>query len=295
MYIAMTPVLRIGPYELYSVPTGRFGLDGGAMFGVVPKTLWERQTTPDAQNRIPLAARALLLKSPERRILIDVGLGDKFREKERAMYAVDQSTHTLLGSLRDLGFKAADITDVILTHLHFDHAGGSTERREGEVVPTFPQATYHLQESNWRHALKPTLRDQASYLSDDFLPLKDADQLKFYQTARGFDHDEELLPHIQALVCHGHTPGLQMIKISDQKNTVVYTADTVPTSAHLPIPWVMGYDLQPLVSIEEKASLHERIKKFSWKLFFEHDPKMGLAEIAFDEKGRPLVKAALSE
>jgi glyoxylase-like metal-dependent hydrolase (beta-lactamase superfamily II) len=286
----MPPLATIGPYQLYALETGRFGLDGGAMFGVVPKPLWEKKTTPDAKNRIPLAARALLLVAQDRKILVDVGLGDKWQEKAREMYAIDQRQNTLVTSLRSAGFAPEEITDVLLTHLHFDHAGGST-RREGErIIPTFSRALYHVQERNWKHANQPTLRDQASYLKEDFEALKQFDQLKFYRTPDGFDHDEELLPGIQALVCNGHTPGLQMIKVSDGRATCVSCADTIPTSAHLPLPWVMGYDLQPLVTLEEKKKLLEGCRESDWQLFFEHDPHIALTTVSFDDHGRPTIR-----
>ena len=285
----MEPIAKIASYALYAIETGTFGLDGGAMFGVVPKPLWEKKIPSDAKNRIKLSARALLLEGHNRKILIDVGLGTKWQEKEKDIYAIDQSQNHLVASLELVGLKPKDISDVILTHLHFDHAGGSTHKVEGKIVPTFPKATYHVQERNWNHANQPTLRDKASYLKDDFFPLSTFDQLKLYQSPKSFDHDQELFPGIQALVCDGHTPGLQMIKISDSHQTVVYCADTIPTHAHLSIPWVMGYDLEPLKTLEEKRELLKRCFENEWQLFFEHDCLYGLSKIASDEQGRPRI------
>jgi len=288
----ISAIVKIGPYELFAVETGTFGLDGGAMFGVVPKPLWQKKTQADERNRIPLAARALLLKSSDKNILIDVGLGDKWSEKEKDIYAIDHTSNDLLQSLQRYGLKAEDIHDVLLTHLHFDHCGGSTKIDSSShcLIPTFPHATYYVQEKNWIHARKPTLRDRASYLKADFEALGKADQLQLLTTPDGFDHDEEILPGIQALICNGHTPGLQMIKVADHEQSVVYCADTIPTFAHLPVPWVMAYDLEPLKTLEEKAELLKRCFQKNWKLFFEHDPKVGLAEITEDDRGRAIFR-----
>lgn len=290
-----SPLLQIGGYDLYPIETGTFGLDGGAMFGIVPKVMWEKRYPCDAKNRIPMASRSLLCVGHGHKILIDNGLGDKWSAKDVDIYAIEQQSNSLLQSLKAQGLGFADITDVVLTHLHFDHAGGSTrvDAASGKVIPTFPNATYHVQSLNWKRANAPTPRDRASYLPEDFAVLKEADQLKLYLGPQGFDHDIEIFPNMQPLLCHGHTPGLQMIKISDAKHTLVYTADTCPTHAHLPSAYVMGYDLQPLVAVEEKEALLQKCRDENWLLFFEHDAKIAAAEIAFDEKNRPFVKRGL--
>lgn len=278
----MQPLTTVGPYQLYAVETGMFALDGGAMFGVVPKPLWEKRYPCDERNRIHLAARAVLLVGDSRNILIDVGLGDKWQSKEIDIYAIDQSKATLEKSLTAYGIVPDDITDVVLTHLHFDHTGGSTKIVDGKCIPRFKNARYHVQEENWRHANNPTLRDRASYLKPDFEALQQFDQLVLHRSPRAFDHDEEILPNLQAIVCHGHTFGLQMIKLVDKKQTILYCADMIPTAAHFPVPWVMAYDLQPLVSIEEKAKIHAHCKSQGWKLFFEHDARNALFTPTFE-------------
>src|SRR5512136_1483317 len=180
--------MTIGSYTLHPVETGRFGLDGGAMFGVVPRPLWEKAAPPDERNRIDMAARALLLQGGGRTILIDTGNGAKWDEKLAGIYRFDTSEHDLAGSLRALGLTSADITDVILTHLHFDHAGGGTERVDGGLQPTFPKALYYVQREQWEAALRPTERDKASFFPEDFLPLQERGVLRF------MEGEEEIFP-----------------------------------------------------------------------------------------------------
>ena len=240
--------MKIGPYTLDSIETGRFALDGGAMFGVVPKPLWEKNNLPDERNRITLAARALLLVGGGRTILVDVGNGSKFNEKLSAIYKFDTSSADLLGSLRKLGISSSDVTDVILTHLHFDHAGGSTFRDSGKVRPTFPRARYYVQHTHWEAALHPTERDRASFFDEDYLPLKEHGVLEFTEG------EDEILPGIRVRILNGHTTALQCPIVSDGRTTLFYCADLFPLTAHLQLPWIMAYDLRPLVTLEEKRS-----------------------------------------
>jgi glyoxylase-like metal-dependent hydrolase (beta-lactamase superfamily II) len=267
--------LNIGAYEVCPIPTGIFGLDGGAMFGTVPKVLWEKTNPPDDKNRIQMEARGLLLKSPGSNILIDTGnggdfvtkYGEKLGTKFAEMYNIDDSGPSLLKSLKAHGLKPEDIDHVILTHLHFDHAGGATTERDHKLVPTFPKAKYYVQQANLETASQPNLRERASYYPANFQPLIDNDQLVILKGPT-----ENLLPGISTLISNGHTQGQQMVKVSDGKTTLLYCGDVVPTSTHVKIPWLMGYDLHPLVLMEEKQKYLSEAADHQWYLFFEHDP-----------------------
>lgn len=278
--------MKIGPYELHAIETGRFALDGGAMFGVVPKTLWAKEAPPDERNRIDMAARALLLVGDGRKILIDVGNGNKFNEKLVDIYKIDNSRYTLLGSLSRLGIAAVDITHVILTHLHFDHAGGSTYRENGTVKPTFPNARYYVQREQWEIANNPTERDRASFFADDFKPLEEFGVVEFTEG------EGNILPGISCRVCNGHTTGLQAPVISDGRTTLLYCADLVPTLAHVRLPWIMAYDLRPLVTLEEKRRILTQAAEENWILFFEHDANVETARLQTTDKGIVAVNPA---
>lgn len=272
--------LHIGDYEIFAIPTGFFGLDGGAMFGTVPKVLWQKSNPPDEQNRIQMEARGLLLKSKTKNILIDTGnggdyvakYGEKLGQRFSEMYALDQSGPNLVKSIEKCGLSVNDITDVILTHLHFDHAGGSTTEKNGQLVPTFPKARYHLQRKNLETAQKPNIREKASYYPANFQPLLDAKVLDLV------DGDQKnYLPLISLKVSNGHTQGHQVVIIEDNKTALYYCGDVVPTSSHVRLAWVMGYDLNPLTLIEEKQNLLESGLKKDTYLYFEHDPYCDLA------------------
>lgn len=274
--------LHIGPYEVCPIPTGIFGLDGGAMFGTVPKVLWERSNPADDRNRIQMEARALLLKSPGNNILIDTGngkdfvvkYGEKLGTKFAEMYNIDDSGPSLLKSLAAHGLKPEDIQHVILTHLHFDHAGGATTALDGKLGPTFPRAQYWVQKANLETASHPNLRERASYYPANFQPLLDQGVLKLLDGAQ-----ENILPGISVFVSNGHTQGQQVVKVSDGKTTLLYCGDMVPTSSHVKIPWLMGYDLHPLMLMEEKQKYLSEAASQSWYLFFEHDPYCDAAQI----------------
>jgi glyoxylase-like metal-dependent hydrolase (beta-lactamase superfamily II) len=271
--------MRIGPYELYPIETGRFGLDGGAMFGVVPKPLWEKTNPPDEKNRIALAARALLIIGNGRKILVDVGNGSKYTEKLIAIYKFDTSRFNLLSSLSKRGLSPGDITDVILTHLHFDHAGGSTFLEDGELKPTFPNATYYVQREHWEAANHPTERDRASFFPDDFIPLHERGVLKFTEGLG------EIFPGIGVRLLHGHTAALQCPLITDGATTMFYCADLMPTLAHVQLPWIMAYDLRPLVTLDEKRSILNTAVDEKWIFFFEHDPTTEAVRLKRSDKG----------
>jgi glyoxylase-like metal-dependent hydrolase (beta-lactamase superfamily II) len=272
--------MQIGDYKLHSVQTGLFKLDGGAMFGVVPKNLWQRTNPADEQNRIEMCTRALLLDNGKRKILTDTGIGYKLSDKINKIYDVDYSEYTLEKSLASLNLKREDITDVILTHLHFDHTGGSTYYDEEQRLKlSFPNAVYHVQKKQYEWALNPTDRDKASFFPENYKPLEDNKVLKFTEGETKFDEIITLLP------VNGHTSNMQMIKVSDGNNTLLYTADLIPTAGHIPAPFIMGYDLFPLTTLDEKKKYLKEIADNNWTVFFEHDPHNECANVESNEKG----------
>lgn len=271
--------MRIGPYEVHAVETGHFALDGGAMFGVVPWVFWSKTNPPDDRQRIELAARCLLIRGNGKIILVDDGNGPKFSDKLKDIYRLDMSRGELISSLSALGVRPEDVTDVILTHLHFDHAGGSTKLENGRVVPTFPRATYYVQKKHWEQSQRPTEKDRASFMKDDYMPLHDHGVLQFV------DGEFEIFPGIELVVCNGHTAAQQLPKISDGTSTLFFCCDLIPTVTHVAIPYVMAYDLRPLVTIEEKKKILGRASEEKWFLFLEHDPGIEVFTVKSSEKG----------
>ncbi len=271
--------MKIGKYSVHIIESGYFGLDGGAMFGIVPKPLWERTNPADKENRIKLATRNLLLISDSRKILIDTGMGKKWSDKNKEIYAIDMHSFSMEKSLTKLNLKPDDITDVILTHLHFDHTGGSTIRENGRLEPAFPNAVYYVQKQNYQWATNPSERDAASYIKENFVPLSDAGVLMQIEGEKKLDDE------IDFIIVNGHTFGQQLLKISDPSNTILYCCDLFPTTSHIPLPYVMGYDLQPLVTIEEKKKILKSALDEDWKLFFEHDPETAFATVISTDKG----------
>lgn len=270
--------MKIGSYEVFAVEVGRFLLDGGAMFGVVPKVLWSKTNPADDRNRITLMMRLLLIIGDGRTILVDAGAGTKLSRKLREIYGIEYGQDTLVSSLRQYNVGTGDITDVIITHLHFDHTGGATTLENGIVKPTFPNATYYVQRQQFEWALNPSERDKASYFRDNFLPLQEAKQLRI------LEGDCELFPGISLIVVNGHTPGQQLVEVTGD-TTLLYCADLIPTSSHIPTPYTMGYDLYPLTTIDEKRSLLMQAVKGRWILFFEHDPIVQAATVRMTNKG----------
>lgn len=259
--------MKFGRWEVTSVLSGFFRLDGGAMFGSVPKALWDRTNPADDRNRIDLALRCMLIRGMDRTILVDVGIGDKFSEKESSIYAVDRSRHTLQGALEAQGVPPDDVTDVVLTHLHFDHAGGvSRVDPDGNLRLAFPNARHWLQKSNLETAMRPNEREKASYLKENWAPVKEAPRLSL------LDGPEEIYPGIRLLLSEGHTAGLQMPRVEGDGRWIQYCADMIPTASHVRIPYVMGYDLCPRTLMEEKRRTAIEAVRDGGYLFFEHDP-----------------------
>ncbi len=270
--------MKIGKYEIKIVLSGFFGLDGGAMFGIIPKPLWEKSNPADSANRVRLATRNLLLQSESKNILIDTGMGNKWTAKEKSIYAVNENL-SLESALNEHGLKKDDITDIILTHLHFDHTGGSTELESEKLVPAFPNAKYHVQKQNFEWARNPSDRDRGSYIKQNFIPLNDNGVLNLVSGESKFDDEIDLL------VINGHTFGQQMVKISDRSNTLLFCSDLIPFVSHIPLPYIMGYDIQPLITVQEKKKYLQLALDENWKLFFGHDPETAMVTLKSTEKG----------
>ena len=271
--------MKIGPYTIHSIETGMFSLDGGAMFGIVPWVFWSKMNPPDERQRIQLAARCWLIQGNGKTILVDDGNGTKWPDKLKDIYRLDNTRTDLLSSLKKLGVSRIDVTDVILTHLHFDHAGGSTILNGGKPEPTFPRAKYYVQRKHWELSQNPTDKDRASFMNDDFMPLMDRKILELV------DGEVELLPGIEVLVCNGHTAAQQLPKISDGKTTMLFCCDLVPTTSHVPYPYIMAYDVRPLVTLEEKKRILSRAFEEHWILFLEHDPITEAITLKKSDKG----------
>ncbi len=266
--------LALGRFRLHEVRDATISLDGGAMFGIVPKPLWEKRIPADAQNRIPLALRCLLIEDGDRRILVDCGMGDLWDEKERGIYGLDRSVHSLDRGLAAAGTSREAITDVILTHLHFDHAGGVTRRGAGGVPElAFPNATHHLQRRNWKWAHAPTEKDRGSYRRETFAALEASGRLHLVEGPT------ELFEGVHLVVSEGHTVGLQLVQVEDAGQSVLFGSDVIPTSAHLRPAWVAAYDLYPLTAIEEKKQLLAQALEEDWIVFFEHDPDVAACRV----------------
>lgn len=276
---------RIGQYRLYTIETGSFRLDGGAMFGVVPRPLWESRIAPDERNRIRLAMRCLLLESSDRLILIDNGLGHKYTEKFAGLYAVDHTESTLARSLAAVGFGTDEVTDVVLTHLHFDHAGGSTERVNDRLDVVFSNARHHVQRLQWATAVAPNPREAPSFLEENLKPIAESGRLEL------LDGEQSIFPGVTVRPVHGHTSAMQIVQIADETQTLVFVADLLPTSHHFGASWTMAYDVRPLESIAEKETFLAKAAKHGWSLFFEHDPVVAVTNVAETERGFRAIEA----
>jgi glyoxylase-like metal-dependent hydrolase (beta-lactamase superfamily II) len=274
--------------QLYSINTGNFKLDGGAMFGVVPKLIWNKLNPADENNLCTWSLRCLLIIDGLRKILVDTGMGNKQDEKFFSHYH-PSNTVILSDALGKLNISCSEITDVLLTHLHFDHVGGAIEQKDGKLVTVFPNATYWISEPQWNLANNPNKREKASFLKENILPIKESGQLKLISIPP-FKSNNTLQEiyfsdHISCLVVNGHTEGMLLPKIEYQDHTIVYMADLLPSLGHIPIPYIMGYDMQPLLTLNEKeVFLNEALQK-NYTLFFEHDPLNECCNLQLTEKG----------
>ncbi len=262
-----------------------FALDGGAMFGIIPRPLWEKNNPADEANRIDMSARCILVDDPEQTTLIDVGIGTRWSDRHREIYKISDQDPGLRQALSKCDLTPEDIDHVVLTHLHFDHAGGLTYLDSTDTLrPSFPNATHWVQRRNWSWAFNPSPRDSGSYRRDDFafLEHENAPPLELIE---GID---EILDGIEVLPCHGHTYGMQVVKIDAADATYLFLADLIPTSSHLGAPYVMGYDLQPLVTVEEKQEILYHACRNDWVLLFQHDPEVPAGRVEFDERDRPV-------
>jgi glyoxylase-like metal-dependent hydrolase (beta-lactamase superfamily II) len=277
---------RLGALTLHSLEAGTQRLDGGAMFGVVPKPLWEKRIPADERNRIPLGLRCLLVETGDELVLIETGLGNKENDKFRDIYGVDNASSDpdhpdrLQQLIAEAGFRVEDVGIVIDTHLHFDHAGGNTFRdAEGRVRVSFPNAKYHVQRGEWEWAHRANERTSASYLPDNYVPVMEAGQLEL------IDGDVEIVPGISVMRTPGHCPHHQSVLVRSGGETACFLADVIPTFAHLPLPWIMGYDVEPLVTLESKRALLKRATDERWLLVSTHDPFTAWGYAAADGKG----------
>lgn len=275
--------MTFGDFELISLSDGTFRLDGGAMFGVVPKTLWSKRTTADDRNRIPLGLRPLLVRTGAHNVLIDSGIGDKMPPKLVDIYGIDRTEH-LDHSLATHGLTAADIDIVIATHLHFDHFGGSTALVDGVLRPRFPNARYKIRRGDWEDATHPHDRNRASYLAENFLPLADAGVIDF------IEDDGEVLPGISVWRTGGHAMHHQWVKVQSGGRTAAFVADLIPTTAHLDEPWIMGYDLYPMDTFYYKQRFIREAIDGEYVVFFEHDPAIA-AGIIRERDGKRVIDA----
>ena len=276
--------------KLYPIETGNFKLDGGAMFGVVPKTLWQRTNAADANNMIDMAARSLLIEDGKRLILIDTGLGNKQSEKFFGYY-YQWGDHTLDRSLEKNGFHRDDITDVFMTHLHFDHCGGSIEWNKDRTgyQTAFKNATFWTNENHWQWATQPNVREKASFLKENLLPMQESGQLKFVaQRNSSWIANSEL--GFDILFVDGHTEKMMLPHITYKGKTLVFAADLVPTAGHIPVPYIMGYDTRPLLTMDEKAVFLDTAVANDYLLFFEHDAHNEICTLQRTEKGVRLDK-----
>jgi len=261
--------VKLGDLEFHIVSAGHFRLDGGAMFGVIPKPLWEKKIVPDARNRITLAMNCLLIHAAGKRILVETGAGDKLSPKLRDIYALQGPA--LADGLRHYGLRTEDIDIVIDTHLHFDHCGGNTRMEKDRVVPSFPNARYIVQKGEFEHAMHPNERDRASYFPENFAPIETAGMFTL------LEGDGVIVPGVEVIRVPGHNADMQCVKFTGGGKTAFLFADLVPTAAHLPIPWIMGYDLYPMTTLENKKRWIPECVREGWLAVFGHDARVPAA------------------
>lgn len=274
--------VKLGQFELSIVSDGKFWLDGGSMYGVVPKVMWNKLTPTDDFNRVELSLNCLLIETPEGNVLIDTGVGDKLKDRFKEIYKMDRDI-TFVESLNRVGFKPENIDFVINTHLHFDHCGGNTIKKDGKLIPTFPNAKYIIQKQEWFDASNPNEKTKASYLKENFIPIKESGQLMLV-------HDKyEVLPGIKVFITNGHTQGHQSVLIESGDKKAIYLGDLIPTASHIKIPYIAAYDLFPLAVVEKKKEILEQAIKEKWLLVFEHDPEVVFAYV-IEENGKQILE-----
>ena len=278
--------MKLGQFNIYPVTDGRFRLDGGAMFGVVPRVLWEKCCPADDHHRIPLSLTCLLIQAHGKNILVDTGLGSKYDKKFHRMFAVEQSS-SLSDSLHHFRLAPKDIDMVINTHLHFDHAGGNTRCDEkGRTMPTFPKARYLVQRGEYEDAIQANERTKASYRRENIIPILEHHQWEFVTGTT------EWLPGVSVVATPGHTKYHQSVKIESEGRTAFFLGDCIPTVSHLPLPYIMGYDLFPLQTLETKRWILDQAYEERWLLIFEHDPRIEMGYVHKDPEGKFFLKPA---
>ena len=278
--------MRLGELEFHVLTDGTFRLDGGAMFGLIPRPLWERVSPPDGRNRVVLSMNCFLVRSAGKQVLIETGGGDKWDAKRQDIYAFEGPR--LLQQLAARGVEAEEIDVVINTHLHFDHCGWNTRLVNGKVVPTFPNALYVVQEGEFEHARRPTERDRASYLPDNFEPVQAANQWRL------LSGDCEIVPDVELIRVPGHTRDMMCVRLSGGGQTAMLLADLVPTTAHLPLPWIMGFDSYPLTTLENKKKWLGEIVRNDWLALFVHDVRVPVARLR-EQDGKLIVEPVAAD
>lgn len=261
--------MRLGDLEFHVIVSGTFGLDGGAMFGVIPKPMWEKKAPPDSRNRIKLAMNSLLIRAGGKRILVETGAGGRMNEKFRDIYALEGPR--LVEGLRDYGLHPEEIDIVVNTHLHFDHCGGNTRVEKDTVVPAFPSARYVVHRGEFEHAQNPTERDRASYIPDNYMPVEAAGKLSL------LEDDRVIAPGVELIRVPGHTANMMCVKLHGGGKTAFLFADLVPTTAHLGLAWIMGYDLYPMTTLENKKKRIPEVAREGWIALFSHDARVPAA------------------
>ena len=269
--------MKLGDLEFHILSDGHVLLDGGAMFGVIPKPMWEKKMPPDARNRITLSMNCLLILTGGKRILVETGAGDKMSAKLRDIYGLDGPR--LTERLRHYGVEPPDIDIVIDTHLHFDHCGGNTRIEKDKVVPAFPNAQYFVQKGEFDHACAPNERDRASYFNENYVPIAEAGKLTLLES------DQIIVPGVEVIRVPGHTANMQCVKLTGGGQTTFLFADLVPTTAHLSLPWIMGYDLYPMTTLENKKKWIPEVLREGWLALFAHDANVPAAYLR-EREGR---------
>jgi len=261
--------MKLGELEFHIISAGHVLLDGGAMFGVIPRPMWEKKMPPDARNRVTLAMNCLLIRAGGKRILVETGAGDKLNAKARDIYGLDGPF--LQDELREYGLRPEDIDIVLNTHLHFDHCGGNTRVEKDKVVPAYPNARHIVQRGEFEHAMNPNERDRASYIPENYAPIEAAGMYSL------LDEDAVITPGVEVIRVPGHTADMQAVKLTGGGKTAFLFADLIPTTAHLPLPWILGYDLYPMTTLENKKRWIPEVVREGWLALFSHDARVPAA------------------